>query len=194
MVIFTKIITKLLNEYKCIIKKHLTRQEWTAKINELGLRRKTLKHDSEIVLYQKAKKVVEDISSYLHLNSNNMPSWHSGLDEFCQYLKNTLNDYQLENNKMVHTSQQVSRALVEAVQLINLPNLKRNTQIARKLETCGHVIAKHGSREQQDLFGRALKNYQHHDVNFFQPLIHSFEKYAQDFSSFLKLNESEISL
>lgn len=182
MLPFAKNIQSLLNEYKIIIKKHLTHEEWTYKIKDLGLKRKVLKSDDEITLYRKANKVAEDIFTRLK-NEANTPSWYSGLDEYCQHLKNVLNEYQIDNHKIIHTSQCASRAIVEAIQLIKLPNANLNAEIAKKLENCGHIIARYGTREQQEIFAKTLENFQQSDVNFFMPLLHSFEKHLHEFAT-----------
>ena len=183
MFIFAKIILKLLSDYKSIIKKHHTHAEWIAKINKLGLKRKVLKNDNDAALYHKAHKVIEDISAYLNQNPQGISSWHSGLDEFCQHLKNIMSEYKLENNQVVHLSQHVSRTLVEALQLINHTDVHKPT-VANKLEQCGQVVAKYGTRQQQELFSKALKNSQLHDVNLFLPLSHNFEKHLREFAAF----------
>lgn len=188
MMPFDKKVLKLLNDYKLILRKHTDRHAWGAKVQELGLKRKNLRFDDEVALYHKANRVVEDIMRWTD-NSNNTASWYSGVDEFCQYLRNLLAEYQVENNKIVHTSQQASRAIVEAIQLLKLPNARFNSTVANKLDQCGQVIARFGTREQQEIFAKALKNSQHSDINFFSPLLHNFEKYIQDFAAMFAVQQ-----
>lgn len=184
MYTFTATILKILNSYKTILKKHLSHSEWEAKIDALGLKRKALKKDDEVALYHKAQTVLADILPWVNQDPNS-PSCYSGLDEFCQYLKSLLEEYQVENNKVIHTSQKASRAIVEAVQLIKLSTEQRSNIMATKLDHCGKTIARYGSREHHELFAKALKTHQQHDVNFFLPLLHNFEKYLHEFTDFL---------
>lgn len=188
MYVFAKVAIKLLNEYKSVLKKHLSRQDWTATINHLGLRRKTLRNDSETILFVKAQNAKKDLAKRLSQYSN-PPSWYSGLDEFNQYFKNALDEYQLIDGKILNAAAEASRALVDAYQLMKMPNAKRDTAIAAKIENCSQIVAKFGSREQQIMFSKALKNYKHEDVNFFHPLIKAFEKHINDFTAFFEDDE-----
>lgn len=184
MLTFSHTILKLLNEYKSILKKQLPQQQaWTAKVQALGLKRKILKYDDEITLYRKALAVVDDLELRIK-NETDIPAWHSGLEKFGQFLKETLAEYQIENNKVVHTSQQASRAIVEAFQLMQTPNATFNSIIERKLDQCGQTIARYGSQAQQDMFSNALKEYQCNDVNFFLRLSTNFECYLEEFTNF----------
>lgn len=175
---FNKVITKLLTEYKSIVKKFLSPKVATAKIDALGLKRKELRYDDDVALFYKSQRVLEDMQVWLR--SEVRSHWYSGLDEFCQYLKNILCEYELVNNRVVHTSRQASCALVEAFQIIRL-NTKRNKFTMRRLEHCAQIIAQFGTREQQEMFGKALKNHEYEDVNFFLPLLASFEKHLHEF-------------
>lgn len=184
MTTFAKLILKLLTEYKSLIKKLLPQKEWSEKMTQLDLKRKALRHDDEIALYYKAQRVLEDTRCWLHRNSTS--HWHSGLDEFYNYLLNILEEYAVINNRIVHTSRQVSCAMVEAFQLIRLER-KRNKLNNRRLDRCAQIIAQYGSREQQEMFSKALKSSQDEDINFFLPLLDNFEKYLHRFLS----NEEE---
>lgn len=176
MTTFAKLILKLLTEYKIIIKKLMRQEEWTTKVRTLGLKRKALRHDDEVALFYKAERVLDEISR--SLTQNTSAYWHSGLDEFYQYFKNILSEYEIIDNKVVHTARQASRYLVEAYQLIRL-DAKRNKVSSRRLDHCGKIIAQYGSREQQEMFIKALKVSQHEDINFFLPVLDSFEKSLQ---------------
>lgn len=182
MYAFAKIAIKLLNEYKAVLKKHLSRHEWTTSINHLGLRRKALRYDSEAILFVKAQNAKRDLAKRLSQYSN-PPSWYSGLDEFYQYFKNALEEFQLNDGKVINAAAEGSRALIEAFQLMKMPNAKRDTNIALKIEQCSQIIAKYGTREQQFMFAKALRNYKHEDVNFFHPLIKTFEKHLNDLAA-----------
>lgn len=182
MLPFDKKILKLLNDYKLILRKHVARHEWAEKINALGLKRKQLRLDNEIALYHKAHRIVADILSWTD-NANNTASWYSGIDEFCQHLKNILSEYHIDNDRILHASQYASRAMVEAIQIMKMPHSRLTSALAQKLDSCGHIIARHGTPEQQDLFVKTLKNYQQADINFFTPLVQNFERYLQDFAA-----------
>lgn len=187
MLTFSQVITKLLNQYKLICKKNLDNEAWIIKMDDLGLRRRQLRSDNEISLYYKAQRVVAELDQ--RMGDSAVSCWYSGIDEFHQHIKQQLSEYRIEQDKVVHTAQQASRALVEALQLINLPDAKRNQVIAKKLDQCGQIIAKYGSLEQQTMFGKTLRNFQQQDVNFFFPLQTKFEHYLAEMAAYFSGEE-----
>ena len=174
MSVFAKNIVSLLNHYKGIIRKQLDIENWSYKINDIGLKRQALKKDDDVVLYQKAQKVIEDTEQYVNGNTNS-PSWYSGIDEFHQHLKSILADYSIDNGMVVHSSQRASRIIVDAIQLMSLPNYKLNDEISEKLIECGKLIARYGSKEQKKMYSKALKKHVRRHTNFFLPLASHYE-------------------
>ncbi|QLH41623.1 MAG: hypothetical protein HWD59_02090 [Coxiellaceae bacterium] len=182
MLTFADTILNLLIQYKIILRKHLEHAEWSKRIEDLGLKRKSLRYTDEVALYHKAQAVMADLKTRLSKEANTA-SWYSGTDEFYQHLKDLLDHYLVENGQVIHTSQKASRAMIDAIQLMRYPNSKQLPQTLQKLDKCGHTIAKYGTREQQEIFSKALKNFQTNDVNLFTPLINNFEKYLTQFAS-----------
>ena len=179
MSLFSDSIRQLLNQYKAIIKKSSTRQSAKEQIMQLSLKRKHLSVASDIELYQKAKKVIAAIDDQLKNNSN-APSWHSGLDEFHQHLKDVLNEYMTKGRHIIHRCQKVSSSLIEAVQLVSLPNTSLNETIAEKLNRYSQDIANFGSKAQKEMFIKALKSGETRNTNFFLPILDQFEKHNKE--------------
>jgi hypothetical protein len=148
-----------------------------------------LRQDNALILYRKACLVVEDIATYLN-DDKTPPSWYSGLDEFYQHLKSFLDDYKIENNHLINTAQQASCALVEALQLMDLPENRRGLVTAQKVDVCAMLVARYGTHAQQEMLAKALKKYQQHDVNFFLPLLRKFEKYLQNFAALFTIQHN----
>lgn len=187
MLTFAQTITKLLTQYKTITKRDMSTSEWNTKMSKLGLRRKQLREDTEVTLYHKAHLVLQDVAE--RVNNSNMSYWYSGIDEFYQHFKSVLDEYYIEENKVLHAAQQASRAVVLALQLMEVAGAERSTYIAQELDKCGHIIAKCGTLEQQAMFSKMLRNFQHHDINFFQSLHEQFEEYLEKFTNFMGQEE-----
>lgn len=154
MSIFSEHILKSLNDYKRLLRRYLSNSERESAIINLGIKRKSLKSDSDVILYNKALRVLEDIE-YWSAKLNRVATEYSGIDEFYNYLKNYLSQYQVENNTVVNVNHRASCALVQAIQLIGLPEKALNSQAA-KLENCIETIAKFCTKDQRRMLARAL--------------------------------------
>lgn len=178
MSVFSEKIIKALNSYKAILKKNLSSQEKAAKLNALGLRRKQLQEANDVALYSKAQQVLKDIALSIEVpNDYETSSWYCGLHEFYKHLQDILATYYISHNTVMHVTQQSSRALVDAIQLMSLADTALDQKIATKLDQCGQTVAKFGSKEQQEKLVYALKLHKERNVSFFLPLLSSFEKY-----------------
>jgi hypothetical protein len=167
----------MLNNYKIILRKNLSIQKRTIKFATLGLKRQQLKQASDTVLYNTAQRVLEDIEQYIESSNDDAPSLYCGLHAFYKHLKSILANYSLQQNTVIHTHQQSSRALVNAIQLITLAKDKPDLAIANKLDLCGLTIAKLGSKEQKEKLAYALNLHKECNIDFFLPLLHNFERY-----------------
>jgi hypothetical protein len=174
MSVFSKYILKLLNEYKRLLKRYLPVKEQKKAIINLGIKRKSLKFDNDVIFYNKAHRVLKDIE-YWKEQFNRTATEHSGIDNFYHYLKSYLSHYRIENGVIVHITQKVSCALVQAIQLISLPASKLNENNVSKLNDCVHMISQFGSKDQQKMLAKALnpKNSDH-NVRSLSPVLDNF--------------------
>ncbi|WP_053097947.1 hypothetical protein [Candidatus Coxiella mudrowiae] len=83
---------------------------------------------------------------------------YSEVGHFLQHLREFLENYEIENNHVIHRSQKASRALVQAIQLLTLPHNQLTEEIKEKLAHCNKVIATFGSEEQRKLQKITLQN------------------------------------
>jgi hypothetical protein len=180
MSIFSEYILKLLNEYKRVLKRYVSPSQREKTIIELGLKRKMLKFDSDVILYNKANRVLHDIENWTK-NSINTATEYSGIDEFYQHIKNYLSEYRIEGNQIIHTSQKVSRALVQAIQLISLSHMKLSNQTTQKLEECVQTINHFGSKDQRILFAKAIIQQKNNYRDFGLVQLDNFMKSHEDF-------------
>jgi hypothetical protein len=96
------------------------------------------------------------------------------LEEFTAHLKKILEIYIPENNKIVNTSQKASAAMLEAIQLMTLPENKLNTNIAIRLNQCVYNVIKYGNKEQLQILAESIKNNKKNSSSFFSKLWENF--------------------
>jgi hypothetical protein len=152
---FAMTTLKALNDYKAVLRKNLSHNASNERIKELRLKRKQLQAASDIALYHTTINVIADIKKTLQHKTN--PVWHCGLAEFLQYLEDFLCEYRLENNHVIHAKQNVSKLIVEAIQLISLPTEKFKTKQHKSLDEIANIVSKYGTSEQQKMLHGLLK-------------------------------------
>lgn len=186
MNMFSEIATKLLWDYKNLLKKYLNPKERTEKLKYLGLQGKALlqyQYD-EVPLYHKVTEVINDIETWItNDNDLNLGSWYSGIKGFLQHAKNTLENYQIDNGEVIHTAQKASHAMINIIQYISMPTDKLTSDVAGQIDEHASTIAKHGSSEQQKVITDAFKNHGNRQPDFFMPILHRFNQHLMDFDS-----------
>ncbi|MBA2655195.1 MAG: hypothetical protein H0U71_09065 [Gammaproteobacteria bacterium] len=184
MSIFSEHILKLLNDYKRLLRRYLSTTEREKTIINLGIKRKSLRFDNDVILYNKAHRVVKDIE-YWTAKLNRTATEYSGIDEFYQHLKSYLTHYRIENSSVVHVTQKVCCALVQAIQIISMTPSQLSETTVSKLDDCIQTIAKFGTKDQRTMLANALnKQRQDENPNLFTPALESFVKNHCDYLTF----------
>jgi len=188
MSIFSEHVLKLLNDYKRLLRRYVTNTEREKTIINLGIKRKSLKFDNDVILYNKAHRVLQDID-YWREKLNRTATEYSGIDEFYEHLKNYLSQYRVEGNAIIHMTQKVSCALVQAIQIISLPASKLSDSSVLKLDDCIQTISKFGNKDQRIMLANALNKQRAQSLNthLFTPALDSFVKNHCD--PFFKLED-----
>jgi hypothetical protein len=150
MTVFTNAIMPLLNDYKGILRRNMPLEEANSKVKRLQLHRKQLIHVNDVILYQHAINVINDIKQQMKYYE-----WAHGLTDFMHHIEDTLNEYQLENNQVVHPKQKAAQAIIDAIQLINYPN--QNSSIKQKIQNCIEAVSKYGTPEQRDMIRQVVE-------------------------------------
>ncbi|MBX9587047.1 MAG: hypothetical protein K2X50_07285 [Gammaproteobacteria bacterium] len=150
---FADKVRKLIAQYKQILKRHLPARSFSAKINTLQIKRTQLKHASDIDLYYTIDRILYEIDSW-HSNKDMASSEYSGLDEFRDHIKNTIQNYALKDNKVINRCQHASRTLVESIQLLNMP---QNEKTIEKLKSNIAHLRQHGHEEELQQLSHALQ-------------------------------------
>jgi hypothetical protein len=168
---FHQDISSLMWDYKNkILRKHLNSDERAAKLNELGLHGEVLEQSDEVTLYHKMQHVISDVENWIARNIQ-PAAWYSGMEEFLQHSKKTISNYQIEDDKVMNTMQTAAHAMINAIQLMSLPEEKLSASTRAKIESYALIIVKYGSGEQQQIFINALKNHIARAPQFFNPIL-----------------------
>ena len=171
--IFSETIKKAIGDYRYLLRRHLTQSERMTKLQKLNLKSMVI-YRSDVSLYQVAERIIIDMEENMTNTAQSYYSY-SGIRQFCQYLREYLDDYIVESDKVVHRARKASCALLQAIQLIATPSDGLNDAVAEQLFDCNQVVANFGSVEQWDLHVQALKRQQVLNPGFYTRIIAHFE-------------------
>ena len=173
MSIFAETMTKAIVEYRSLLRRYLKQSDRMAKLRKLKLRDLD-SYETDLSLYEIGKAIIADMEENMVKKSNGYYSY-SGIQQFCEHLKSYLENYEVENNQVVHRAQKASRALLAAIQLTTLPREKLNDAIAKKLLDCNVTVATCGSCEQYELQLQTLVRSQENNPGFYTRIIAHLE-------------------
>lgn len=169
-----------------MLRRYLAQAERITKLTQLNLKNNPKLFENEIALYRTGYLIVEDIQRNLDSGSASYYSY-SGVGHFAQHLREFLENYEIENNRVIHRSQKASRALVQAIQILTLPRNKLTEEVKEKLAHCNKVIAVFGSEEQRKLHKITLQNtiqkQQEQNTAFYRSILHNFQEHMQEVNS-----------
>ncbi len=155
---FSETMLKALFDYRGLLKRYFKPVERRAKMQALGLNVRYKAGDDERVLYGMAQRILEDIK----LNTRSLSTGYysySGIQQFGEHLKALLNQYELQDQRVVHKTQKASCALLYVLQTLSLSGTKLSEVIINKLMHHAQVIAVYGSKEQHQHYRSALEQY-----------------------------------
>ena|SRR3990167_3274493 len=173
MSIFAETMTKAITDYRFLLRRHLNQSERMSKLRELKLRDSDT-YESDLALYEAGKAVITDIEANMAAPNQGYYSY-SGIQQFCDYLKEYLENYHIENDQVVHRAQKASRALITAIQLTTLPRERLNDLIAEQLFDCNTTVVGFGSQEQCELQLQTLARQQANNPGFYTRIIAHLE-------------------
>ena len=180
---FRDVMLKAINDYKALLRKNLSARDCMAKLRKFGIKRKFLKESSDAGIYDAGKRIFEDVTIYISGDRDKSPNYHYGMEAYSRHLKRILDEYCIENNEVVSVRQRASRSLVDAIQLITLPDEKFDDTAASRLGECVRIITSCGNQEQVDILNRAIKQHEHRHDGFFSQLLELFKDVMPEFST-----------
>jgi len=157
MVPFSEVILKAISDYKLLLRKIYSTREATAKIKGLGLKRTQLREVDDVQLYNIALIMINNLEGYVSSHGSKSNGSYFGAEEFLRYLKNFLSVYTIEGNKVIHTAREAARAVVEAIQLVTLPEKEITKEIFSRLSRCIDMVNRHGNIEHIAILNDAIK-------------------------------------
>ena len=169
---FSQIMLKAINDYKSLLRKSLPTNKSSVKIKELGIKRKQIKAMSEVQLHNIGTIICNELEQNIH--TGKCSNYYCGIEEFVEYLKKILTSYGIENNQIINTKQKASQAMLEAIQLMALPEDKLDASTAIKLNQCVYNITKYGDKEQLQILTEAIKAHKQRATIFFCKLWENF--------------------
>ena len=179
--IFSETMQKAIAKYRQLLRKFLPQAERVAKLQELGLKNSEM-YTSELWLYDTGRKIVADVQNNLRPDNQGYYAY-SGVEKFAGFLKEFLDNYEVEEDQVIHRAQIASRAMVKAIQLITLPRENLTENIEKELNALNHIIANYGSKDQKELHKTALQNIllrqQEENISFYKTILYNFKDQIQ---------------
>ena len=172
--IFAETIARAISEYRQMLRRYLSQSERVTKLAELNLKDTTI-YQSEISLYNVAHAIIEDIESNMKVPDQGYYSY-SGIMKFCEYLKEYINNYEIEDGKVIHHAQKASKALIQAIQIATLPAERLDEKSRTEMQNCNELIARCGSPEQQALYLESLERSGERYPEFYAPLLKQYQQ------------------
>jgi hypothetical protein len=181
MTVFYYIILKAINGYKTMLKKNLSAAKYTDKVKQLGIKRTQIKKANEVKLYNIGLKIIAELEQHAAGSKRKKSvNFYCGEEDFLQYLRKLLNEYTIEEDKVVNAAQKSSCALVSAIQLINSSKEKLTDEVAQQIYHYSRIITKCGSLEQKRLFNNIISNDQPRHMCFFFRQLQNFVSYLDE--------------
>lgn len=178
MSIFSETVSKAISDYRYLLRKFLPQAERMHKLAELNLKNPEI-YNNDMSLYQVAWSIVNDIQKNINIPDQGYYSY-SGIEHYCRYLKEYLDNYELENGMVIHRAQKASRAMIDVIQLILLPENRLSESIANKIKKHAKIVASYGSEEQQSVFRSSIDRQSEHNPTFFSPLLQHYDQLVQE--------------
>jgi hypothetical protein len=173
MIRFSHIAMSLLKDYKELTRRHFSFEESEQKFKELGLNGRLPRLEAN--LYRLLVAVSQRMSKDYAKSTRNVR--YSGGKHFLSHLKEVLEAHQISGKSVVHIQRVVSREVLQAVQLMSLPEEKLTEELYVALNEKAALVAKHGEKEHKNFFKRSLQVNLLRHPDFFAPLKESYHHY-----------------
>lgn len=172
MSIFAETVSRAISDYRRILRRNLNQTERLRKLEALRLKDPNL-FDSDVNIYQAAWAIIHDIEETTQFDDSGYYAY-SGIAKFSEYLKEYLDNYEIEANQVVHRAQKASRALLKAIQLVTMPRERLDETVLQQMLECNEMIAAYGSYEQRELHKQNLERQEECDQSFYGPIRQHF--------------------
>ena len=153
---FVQTITKVIKDYRFMLRKIYKGQqlERVKKLHEMGLKDPKLNNDP-VALFHVAHAIVNDLQQN-HKPKKSGYYAYSGVIDFCGYVVDFLDDFEVNGDVVVHKAQEASQAMLSFVQSIESHSF--DSEFFQKAKGYNEVVARCGSNEQQALYKKILRD------------------------------------
>ena len=158
MLSFSAQINQAIKDYKIILKRQLDSTSKRKKIRELGINRMALRQNGDILLYKKATEILKELKNYIDQHEDSA-AWYSGIDRFYVHLQDLLNNYHIQDDKVIHNKQTVSHALLEIIQIAKIPKDIRSANNKESLDKAVNTIEKYGTQRDKTQAIKLLEDF-----------------------------------
>ncbi|MFA6409084.1 MAG: hypothetical protein WCW01_02760 [Gammaproteobacteria bacterium] len=155
MLNFVETITKAIHDYKKILKRKLPQQQYSAKLQDLSIKRLQLRDLSEPYLLLVARDILQELED--DYNNAVYPKLYSGIIEFKNYLKGLVESHRIENNKVVNISQKASSLIIQSAHILSNLQTNINDSDLKALEEHIDGLIQYGSPTQINMILSAIK-------------------------------------
>lgn len=167
---------RAIGDYRTILRKrkNISQSERMRRHEALNLRIKS-KNATQADLVTVVKGIVSDITETLFRSRGGHA--YSGLEQFRAHLEVLLARVDIgENGDIIDTERETSRAVVDAIQLCDLPEHRLDERIAKRLMSYNKLIARHGSVDQRKHYETALRLKSHAAQAFYGVILFHYEQ------------------
>ncbi len=169
---FVETMSRAISDYRQILKKYLTPAERTAKIALLRLKDPTI-FDSEPELFQVIQNVLADIEKNIRVPNEGYYSYY-GIVRFAKFLREYIDNYIVDGNKVMHKAQKAANLLIKGIQLMNLPVEQLNESIADQVIASHPIIIEFSSKEQLAIYNSTLERLSERNKAFYRKIVQDF--------------------
>ena len=176
MSLFAQNVAQAIADYRLYLRKSkdVDQASRVAKLTRLHLKDVNVYSD-DIVLFNTAHAILSDIRETIDIPEQGYYSY-SGIAKFYQFLNDYLADYEVEGERVVHRAQRASRAILEAIQIINgKPAHVLNHAIRDQIYQCHLIIVNYGNDEQLELYRSNLEKLKPNAPLFYTDLLRHFD-------------------
>lgn len=181
---FAETIASAIADYRLYLRKnkHIDQATRVSKLTKLKLKDVTI-YSGDVVLYNTAIAILNDISNTIDMPEEGYYAY-SGIVRYYNHLKDFIADYALEYKNdeliLIHRGQRASRAILDAIQLVNSkPAHVLTDSIKRSMYACQDTILKYGSDQQFEIYRSHLLQLKPNAPLFYTDLLRYFDTHLQ---------------
>ena len=178
---FAQTVAQSIADYRLYLRKskEVDQASRVAKLTKLNLKDVTVYSD-DAVLYRTAVPILNDIRETIDIPEQGYYSY-SGIAKFYQFLNDYLSDYELHDDKVIHRAQRASRAILEAIQVVNgKPAHLLTDAIKEQVYACQAIIVGYANEEQLEIYRENLVRLKPNAPLFYTDLIRHFDVSLQE--------------